>query len=78
MALMGSQFNCQSRQSSTVAIKKRNFILRVIRQQIYHKFVLIITPLYNFMVWPHLEYSPPFWFPHLKRDIVELKKMDKR
>ena len=38
----------------------------------------VIMPLFKTLLGPHLEYYIQFWLPHLKEDIVELEKVQKR
>ena len=61
-----------------VAVRKANSMLGIIRKGIENKTASIILPLYKSMVQPHLGYSVQFWTPHLKKDIIELEKVQKR
>ena len=38
----------------------------------------LILPLYKSLVRPHLEHAVQFWFPHLRRDIDKMEKIQKR
>ncbi|MDF7910158.1 hypothetical protein P4822_14885, partial [Listeria monocytogenes] len=38
----------------------------------------ILLPLYKSMGRPHLEHCMQIWSPHLKKDILELEKVQKR
>ena len=60
------------------AIRKANSMLGVIKKGVENRTANIIMPLYKSMVRPHLEYCVQFWSPHLKKDIVELEKVQKR
>ena len=43
-----------------------------------NKTAQIIMPLYKMLISLHLEYYIQFWSLHLKKDIVELEKVQKR
>ena len=60
------------------AVKKANSMLGMIKKGIENKTANIIMPLYKTIVRPYLEYCVQFWSPHLKKDIVELEKVQKR
>ena len=60
-----------------VAVKKAKSMLGIITKGIENKAPSIIMPLYKMLVRPHLEYCIQFWSPHLKKDIVELEKVQK-
>ncbi|CAM5134922.1 unnamed protein product [Natator depressus] len=60
------------------AVKKVNRMLGIIKKGIDNKTENIILPLYKSMVRPHLEYCVQMWLPHLKKDILELEKVQKR
>ena len=49
-----------------------------VRKGIENKTANTILPLYKSMVRPHFEYCVQFWSPHLKKDIIELEKGQKR
>ena len=53
-------------------------MLGIIRKGTENKTASIILPLYKSMVQPHLEFCVQFWLPHLKKDITELEKVQKR
>ena len=60
------------------AVKKANSMLGIIKKGIENKIANIIMALYKMLVRQHLEYCIQFWSPHLKKDIVELEKVQKR
>uniref|UniRef100_A0A674K5X3 HECT-type E3 ubiquitin transferase n=1 Tax=Terrapene triunguis TaxID=2587831 RepID=A0A674K5X3_9SAUR len=53
-------------------------MLGIIKKGIHNKPENIILPLYKSMVRPHLDYCMQMWSPHLKKDILELEKVQKR
>ena len=53
-------------------------MLDIIRKGIENKTASIILPLYKSMVQPHSVYCIQFWSPHLKKDIIQLEKMQKK
>ncbi|CAM5152026.1 unnamed protein product [Natator depressus] len=61
-----------------VAVKKANRMLGIIKKGIDNKTENIILPLYKSMVHPHLDYCVQMWLPHLKKDTLELEKVQKR
>ncbi|CAM5165838.1 unnamed protein product [Natator depressus] len=63
---------------SAAAVKKANGMLEIIKKGIENRTENIMLPLYKSMVRPHLEYSVQIWSPHLKKDILELEKVQKR
>ena len=60
------------------AVKKASSMLGIIKKGIENKTANIIMPLYKMVVGLHLEYWVPFWSPHLKKDIVEMEKVQNR
>ncbi|CAM5171781.1 unnamed protein product [Natator depressus] len=60
------------------AVKKAIRTLGIIKKGIDNKTENIILPLYKSMVPPHLEYCIQIRSPHLKKDILELEKVQKR
>uniref|UniRef100_A0A8C3T7M5 Zinc finger CW-type PWWP domain protein 1 n=1 Tax=Chelydra serpentina TaxID=8475 RepID=A0A8C3T7M5_CHESE len=53
-------------------------MLGTIRKGLDNKTEDIIMPLSKSMVHPRLEYCAQIWSPHLKKDILELEKMQRR
>ena len=53
-------------------------MLGIIKRGIENKTANILMPLYKTMVRPHLKYCIQFWLLHLKKGVVELKKVQKR
>uniref|UniRef100_A0A452H4G2 Uncharacterized protein n=1 Tax=Gopherus agassizii TaxID=38772 RepID=A0A452H4G2_9SAUR len=60
------------------AVKKVNRRLGIMKKRIDNKIENIILHLYKSIVCPHLEYCMQMWSPHLKKDILELEKVQKR
>ena len=60
------------------AVEKANSMLGIIRKGTENKTASIIPPLHKSMVRPLLDYCAQFGSPHLKKDIVELEKVQKR
>lgn len=63
---------------SQAAATKASRILECIKKGIYSKDKAIILPLYKTLVRPHLEYSVHFWSPVLRRDVLELERVQGR
>uniref|UniRef100_A0A674K523 Zinc finger CW-type and PWWP domain containing 1 n=1 Tax=Terrapene triunguis TaxID=2587831 RepID=A0A674K523_9SAUR len=57
---------------------KKLTMLGTIRKGIANKTEDFVMPLYKSMVHPYLEYCVQIWSPHLKKDILELEKMQRR
>lgn len=51
---------------------RRHSMVGVIRNMIESKTANIVMSTHKPITWPHLEYCVQFWWPHLKKDIVEL------
>ena len=58
------------------AVKKANSMLGIIKKRIENKTANIRMPLYKMLVRPY--YCVQFSLLHLKKDIVELEKVQKR
>ena len=61
-----------------IACKKANKILGMILRNLTAKTTDTILPLYRGLVRPHLEYAIQFWQPFLKKDIIQLEKVQWR
>lgn len=57
---------------------KTNKMLGTIRKRIDNKTENILMPLHKSMVRTHLEYCMQFWSPRLKKDTLELEKVQRR
>ncbi|MEE6522036.1 hypothetical protein FKM82_020430 [Ascaphus truei] len=57
---------------------KANKILSCIKRAMDGREVNIIIPLYKALVRPHLEYGEQFWAPILRKDIMELERVQRR
>ncbi|CAM4639967.1 unnamed protein product [Lepidochelys kempii] len=77
---LGVIVNCSLKPSTqcAAAVKKANGMLGIIKKGIDNRTENIIFPLYKSMVRPHLEYCVQMWSPHLKKDLLELEKVQKR
>ena len=58
--------------------KTTNTVLGFIAGNFMYKNKGLILPLYKSLVWPHLEHAVEFWSPHLRRDIDEMEKIQRR
>ncbi|WP_227632641.1 hypothetical protein, partial [Klebsiella pneumoniae] len=52
--------------------------LACIKKGISSRDKTIILPLYRTLVRPHLEYAVQFWSPVLRRDVLELERVQRR
>ena len=59
-----------------VAIKKANEMAGHIYRTV--KSVHTVVPLYKALVRPHLEYCSLVWSPYLKKDILNIEKVQRR
>jgi hypothetical protein len=62
----------------SLAVKKANKMLGLIKRKIKHKSKDIICKLYKSLVRPHLEYCVQLWNPSLKTDIKLLEGVQRR
>ena len=69
---LSNSMQCQA------AAAKAGRILACIRKGMYSRDKTIILPLYKTLVRPHLEYSVQFWSPVLRRDVLELERVQRR
>ena len=58
--------------------KTANRVLGFIARNFIYKNKELIIPLYKFQVRPHLEHAVQFWYPHLRRDIDKMEKLQRR
>ena len=58
--------------------KTANRVLGFIAHNLRYKKKELILPLYKYLVRPHLEHAVQFWSPHLRRDIDEMEKKQRR
>ena len=58
--------------------KTANRVLGFIAQNFRYKNKELILPLYKYLVRPHLEHAVQFWSPHLRCDIDEMEKKQRR
>ena len=58
--------------------KKANAIVGIIRRTFKHLHIDTFVPLFKSLVRPHLEYGAAVWHPHLRRNIDELEKVQRR
>uniref|UniRef100_A0A803K2X2 Reverse transcriptase domain-containing protein n=1 Tax=Xenopus tropicalis TaxID=8364 RepID=A0A803K2X2_XENTR len=69
---LGCSKQCQA------AAARANKVLSCIKRGIDSREEGVILPLYRALVRPHLEYAVQFWSPVLKRDIIELERVQRR
>ena len=62
----------------TTKTKKAKSVLGVIHKTFDYKAIPIMENLYTGLVRPHLEYAVQVWSPYLRKDIIELEKVQKR
>ena len=60
------------------AAKKGNRMLGLISRSISNRSKYNVLKLYYAFVRPHLEYSVQFWSPYLRKDVIELEKIQRR
>ena len=71
-ARLSSCIQCQA------AASKASRILAYIKKGIYSRDKTTILPLYKTLVQLHLEYAIQFWAPVLKKDVLELERVQRR
>ncbi|KAE8636156.1 hypothetical protein XENTR_v10002860 [Xenopus tropicalis] len=69
---LGCSKQCQA------AAARANKVLSCIKRGIDSREEGVILPLYRALVRPHLEYAVQFWSSVLKRDIIELERVQRR
>uniref|UniRef100_A0A803JW54 Reverse transcriptase domain-containing protein n=1 Tax=Xenopus tropicalis TaxID=8364 RepID=A0A803JW54_XENTR len=69
---LGCSKQCQA------AAARANKVLSCIKRGIDSREEGVILPLYRELVRPYLEYAVQFWSPVLKRDIIELERVQRR
>lgn len=57
---------------------KASRLLACIKKDIYSRDKTIILPLYKTLVWPLLEYAIYFWCPVLRKDVLDLDRVQRR
>ena len=60
------------------AANNANRILACIKRGINARDKTIILPLYKALVRPHLEYAVQFWAPVLRKDVLEMERVQRR
>ena len=64
----------QTEKSCKTADRIMGFIARNFR----YKYKKLILPLYKSLVRPHLKHVVQLWFPHLRRDVHKMEKIQRR
>ena len=70
--------NLKASQQCRIAASKGNQVLGMIRRNITYKENSLISPLYNAIVRPHLQYCIQTWSSYLRNDIDMLEKIQRR